>query len=389
MILYTSGSTGQPKGVLRTQACTLRSAMRDINSFHLCAEDRESLLAKFSFGASVSNTFGALLCGALLLPFDVAKDGFAALARWVVEERITILKATPTVFRNLVRVLGEEPLPAIRILALGSETIQPSDVELFRKCCPADSLLRIVFSATELGSCATRIFLDRHTELPGNVVPAGYPTEDVEIALVDEDGNEVEPGQVGEIIVKGPHMALGYWRRPDLTAKVFAADPRGKGLRIYRTGDLGRMLPDGCLVLLGRRDYQTKVRGYRTDTAEIEKALLAVSGFSNVAVVARDDGSRRQATGRLSRCGGESAADGQPIESATQREASGLHGPERVRLPAAAADDRQRQGGSRGAAGTGWHASCARCGLRGAAHADRGDAGRPFGRRCCAFRPWA
>jgi amino acid adenylation domain-containing protein len=290
MILYTSGSTGQPKGVLRTHACTLRSAMQDINSFHLCAEDRESLLAKFSFGASVSNAFGVLLSGALLLPFDVAKDGFVALARWLVEEQITILKATPTVFRNLARVLGEEPLPAIRILALGSETIQPSDVELFKKCCPADSLLRIVFSATELGSYATRIFLDRNTDLRGNVVPAGYPSEGVEIALVDEDGNEVQPGQVGEIVVKSAHMALGYWRRPDLTDKVFAADPRGNGLRIYRTGDVGRMLPDGCLVHLGRRDHQVKVRGNRIETAEIEKALLAVSGFSNVAVMARDDG---------------------------------------------------------------------------------------------------
>jgi amino acid adenylation domain-containing protein len=290
MILYTSGSTGRPKGVLRTQACILRHAMRDINSLHLCVEDRESLLAKFSFGAWVSNTFGALLSGALLLPFDVAADGFLALARWLVEERITVLKATPTVFRNLVRVLNEESLPAIRILALASETIQPSDVELFKKCCPADSLLRIIFSTTEMGSCGTRIFLDRNTELPDNVVPAGYPSEDVEIALMGEDGIPVESGQVGEIFVTSANLTPGYWRRPDLTDKVFAADPRGNGLRTYRTGDLGRMLADGCLVLLGRKDFRIKVRGYQIDTAEIEKTLLAMPGISNATVMTRDDG---------------------------------------------------------------------------------------------------
>jgi amino acid adenylation domain-containing protein len=290
IIIYTSGSTGLPKGVIVTHCTALRTSRAAVNAYHLCTSDREALLSSYSVAASVANTFGPLLSGAVLLPFSIGRNGLGALARWLAEERITVFFSTPTVFRNLAAMRGGAQLPCVRMVALHGETIQPSDVELFRRMdFRPDCLLRITMASTEMCGHATRVFLDRNTQLPGNVVPAGWPTEDAEIAIVAEDGSESAPGETGEIVVKSAYLSPGYWRRPDLTAKAFAPDPKRPGIRLYRTGDLGRLLPDGSLVHLGRRDHQVKIRGYRVEIAEVEKALLAMDEFSNVAVAARDD----------------------------------------------------------------------------------------------------
>src|SRR5207249_4371061 len=107
--------------------------------------------------------------------------------------------------------------------------------------------------------------------------------------LLDDAGEEVEPGDTGEIAVRSRYLAPGYWRKPELTRAVFLPDPTGGSARIYRTGDLGRMLPDGCLVHLGRKDLQVKSRGHRIEVAEIEMALLDLGAFKEVAVVAQPD----------------------------------------------------------------------------------------------------
>jgi hypothetical protein len=111
---------------------------------------------------------------------------------------------------------------------------------------------------------------------------------------VDDGGNRVGSGRVGEIAIRSRYLALGYWRDPGLTDAAFSPDPAGGGERIYRTGDIGRVLPDGCLLHLGRKDSQVKIRGYRIEVAEIELALLDVDGAREVVVVAQDDGAGGQ-----------------------------------------------------------------------------------------------
>ena len=106
--------------------------------------------------------------------------------------------------------------------------------------------------------------------------------------MLDENGHEVEPSEVGQIAVKGRNLNPGYWRRPDLTRAKFLPDPNSREEHIYLTGDLGRMMPDGFLIYMGRKDSQVKIRGYRVEIAEIERALLAHPQVNEVGIVAWD-----------------------------------------------------------------------------------------------------
>ena len=290
VLLYTSGSTGEPKGVVRTHRSSLHSRMVSANACHICADDRVAFIASYSFANSMSSIFGPLLNGAASFPFDIAQQGLPNLAGWLLREEITVLAAVPTVFRNLARTLGnEETFPKLRLVSLGGETVHPSDVDLFKKHFSDDCLLRVVLAMTEAGVVAS-LFIDKNTEITGEVVPAGYVPEDIEVVLLDDGGNEVTFDCVGEIAVRSRYLASGYWRKPERTALAFVPVPGRDGLRLYRTGDLGRMSPDGCLVHLGRKDFQVKVRGHRIETREVEEVLLGIDGVSNAAVVARSDG---------------------------------------------------------------------------------------------------
>jgi amino acid adenylation domain-containing protein len=138
-------------------------------------------------------------------------------------------------------------------------------------------------------------FIDHETMIDESLVPVGYPVEDTEILLLDDDGRPVGAGEIGEIVVKSRFIAPSYWRQPELTQATFQPAPGGGDERLYRTGDLGRQRPDGALVHLGRKDLQVKIRGYRIEIGEIENALLALAGVSSAVVVAREDqpGDRR------------------------------------------------------------------------------------------------
>jgi acyl carrier protein len=138
-----------------------------------------------------------------------------------------------------------------------------------------------------LGSAETgslRIFfLDKQTELQTNSVPVGYPVDDNEILLLDDSGARAV-GEEGEIAVRTRYVSPGYWRRPDLTAASFLNDPVNEKVKVYRTGDLGRILPDGSLLYLGRKDFFVKIRGYRVELEEIEMTLLGMPGIKDAVV---------------------------------------------------------------------------------------------------------
>jgi hypothetical protein len=112
----------------------------------------------------------------------------------------------------------------------------------------------------------------------------------MEILLLGDDGNEVEPNQIGEIAVRSRYLCPGYWRKPDLTRAAFLSDAESGEERTYRTGDLGLMLEDGCLFHMGRKDFQVKLRGHRIEVAEIEAALLSAGNIKEALVTLRDDG---------------------------------------------------------------------------------------------------
>ena len=122
-------------------------------------------------------------------------------------------------------------------------------------------------------------------------MPVGYPVEGIELLLIDENGKEVGDDQIGEIVVRSRYLALGYWRRPDLTEAKFFPDPEGGDKRIYRTGDLGRRRSDGRFEHLGRSDSRVKIRGFFVETVEVESVLVRHPAVREAVVLARQDGS--------------------------------------------------------------------------------------------------
>lgn len=288
-ILYTSGSTGQPKGVFQNHRNELHRIMTYINGFRIRAEDRLTLLYSPSVGAALRDSFSALLNGAALFPFHVKEQGLDHLANWLIREEITIYNSFTTTFRHFAGTLtGEKLFPKIRMVGLGGEATYEKDIELCRRHFSPECLVYVGLATTETGSI-TRYFIDKETDFTSGYVPAGYAVEDKEIFLLDGNGKEVGFNRIGEIAVKSCYLACGYWRRPDLTQTAFLPDPEGGDERFYCTGDLGFMLPDGCLVPVGRKDFQVKVRGYRVEVAEVEMALLNLDNIREAVVVARED----------------------------------------------------------------------------------------------------
>jgi len=280
-IYYTSGSTGRPKGVVDTHRNVLHNVMRYTNSLGIDRDDRLTLLQAPSFSGAVSSLFGALLNGAAVFPYDLRRLGAARLGEWLVRERITIYHSVPALFR--LAAAGAAAFPDLRLIRLEGDQMSRRDWVMFRERFLEGCVLVNGLGATECG-LVRQFFIDRTMPLADGVVPIGYPVEDMDVQVVDEAGRPVDGGQVGEIAVRSRYLALGYYERPDLTASAFVPDRSEPGIRTYRTGDLGRLHPDGCLDHLGRRDARLKIRGQWVDLAELEAALLGAQGVREAAV---------------------------------------------------------------------------------------------------------
>lgn len=289
-VIYTSGSTGRPKGVMQNHRNVLHFMMNYTNGLHICAEDRLTLLYSFSVNGGGHDMFAALFNGAAVCPYDLKAEGFAGLGQWLIDERITIYHSVPTVFRQFAESLtGREDFPDIRIVRLGGEPVYKRDVNLFKKHFSNDCILVNRLGSSETGSLRM-LFLDKETEVRNNLVPVGYAVDANDILLLDDSGAQVA-GDEGEIAVRTRYVSPGYWRRPDLTADSFFDDPADEKGKIYRTGDLGRMLPDGCLLHLGRKDFFVKIRGYRIELEEIEMTLMEFPGIKDAVVTALNNNS--------------------------------------------------------------------------------------------------
>lgn len=286
-ILYTSGSTGQPKGVVQNHRNVLHHIANYTNGLHLNPDDRLTLIPSYGFDAAVMDIFGALLNGATLYPMDLKEDDRTALLARMVEEKITIYHSTPTVYRYLVGSLtGKEDLSAIRFAVLGGEEVLKRDVDLFRRHFSVNAIFVNGLGPTE-STLALQYFIDHETQVIGNIVPVGYAVEDTEILLLNEAGEQTEI--YGEIGIRSDHLAPGYWQNPEITEAAFFPDPEGGTKQIYRTGDMGRLLSDGSIAFTGRKDFQVKIRGIRIEPGEIEAALGQHPEVRECVVLARED----------------------------------------------------------------------------------------------------
>ena len=293
-ILYTSGSTGKPKGVVQSHRNVLHFVMNYANGYYICSADRLSLLFSYSVNGAAHEIFSALLNGASLHILDVREEGLDRLAPWLVEPKVTIYCSVPTLFRHFTEALrGTERFPSLRVIKLIGEPVYKRDVDLYKGHFSETCVFINRLGSSETGTIRW-YFIDKKTEIDDHLVPVGYAVEDNEILLLDETGTEVGFDATGEIAVRSHYLSPGYWQRPDLTEAAFLPDPNGGSECIYLTGDLGRMRPDGCLVHLGRKDFQVKVRGYRIEVVEIEMALLQLDTIKEAVVVAREDESGEQ-----------------------------------------------------------------------------------------------
>ncbi len=293
-ILYTSGSTGRPKGVLQTHRNVLRFVQHYRTGLGITPRDRYVLLFSPVVNAGAHVIFSTLLNGATLYPIDLKTQGMNALPAWLSEQRITLYYSVPTVFRHLMDVLdGSERFDSMRLVMLGGEPMYRRDADQFARRFPAGCKLVNRLGSSETGTIGWW-FVDPEQGWPGQVVPVGLPVPDHEICIADDAGQAVAPGAVGEIVVRSAYLSPGYWRHDELTAQVFSPAPPDAPHRSYRTGDVGRMLRDGRLVCLGRKDAQVKVRGYRVEPGEIEQALLDLPAVKQAFVMAvnTDTGAR-------------------------------------------------------------------------------------------------
>lgn len=293
-ILYTSGSTGEPKGVIQTHRNELHNIRIHTNTLKISADDRLTLLGSYSTGQGMQDIYTALLNGASLFLRNIKMDGLGGFAKWLMQERITVFHSAATVFRHFVyNLTGDEKFHDLRIIRLGSEQVLWKDVELYKKHFPDSCVLINALSCSEARTFR-QFLIDKQTAVTG-MVPVGHPVEDKDILLLDENGREVESYEIGEIAIRSSYLSPGYWRRRELTRAVFHLHPDGSDKRVYRTGDLGKMLSDGALEYLGRKDSQVKIRGFRVELHEVELALLNLPLVRQAVVLAQQDsrGERR------------------------------------------------------------------------------------------------
>jgi amino acid adenylation domain-containing protein len=290
-ILYTSGSTGQPKGVMQNHRNVLHYIRVYINNLHLCADDRLTLFSSYCFDASVMDIYGALLSGATLCPLDLKEDGLADLPERLIADGITVYHSTPTVYRYFVNELDSGArkfeFPDLRLVVLGGEKVNRADVESYRQHFRNECLFVNGLGPTE-ATVTLQNFIDKQTKISGDSVPIGFPVESTEVLLLNKAGKPAEIS--GEIAIKSRHVALGYWKNPEATARAFSTNGDGPQIRTYRTGDMGRRLPDGSIRFEGRKDLQIKIRGFRVELGEIESALGSHAKVRECAVVAHENG---------------------------------------------------------------------------------------------------
>jgi amino acid adenylation domain-containing protein len=290
-IKYTSGSTGKPKGIPQTHRNVLAFIRRYTNELHINFDDKVALFSSYSHSAGAIDIFSMLLNGGTLYPFDLKSAGnFRKVADWLKAEGITIFHAVPMVYRYCTESLeAGERFTRVRLVVLGGEPILAKDAERLKRYFGKDCVLVNMFGATEM-IIGTFGIVDQAAEISGAQVPVGYPVEEVQIYLLNEDNREVPVFGVGEIIYDSDYLALDYLNLPEKSAQSYGPNPlTGKG-RVFRSGDLGRILPDGRIEFLGRKDFQVKIRGYRIELGEIEAALDDIPGIHKSIVAGFEKG---------------------------------------------------------------------------------------------------
>ncbi|HEY4594027.1 MAG TPA: amino acid adenylation domain-containing protein, partial [Thermoanaerobaculia bacterium] len=290
-ILFTSGSTGVPKGVMIEHRGMINHLRAKIADLRLTGQDRVAQTAVQTFDISIWQFLAALLVGGSVhvVPDELVRDPLALLEE--IEQRaITVFETVPSLLNALLQVGADRrpSLAAMRWVIPTGEALAP---ELCRQWLAAYSQIPLVnaYGPTECSDDVTHQIL---REAPAAArTPIGRPVANTRIHILGPGAEPAPIGVPGELAVAGVQLGRGYWRRPELTADRFVPDPFSPrpGGRLYRTGDLARRRPSGEVEFLGRIDHQVKVRGFRIELGEIEAVLLSRAEVREAVVLARSD----------------------------------------------------------------------------------------------------
>jgi amino acid adenylation domain-containing protein len=291
-ILYTSGSTGDPKGVIISHANVRNYIDWAVETFAIQGLDRILGTAPFHFDMSTFDIWCAVKTGATLCLADEGLTLFPEkLLRYMEAEGATIWKGISSLLLYLERsgCLAPERAPALTRILFGGELLPARSLIRWMETFPEKCFYN-VYGPTEATGISLYYPLERAPGSPGERVPIGCPCKGMKAMLVDEDLAPVPPGKVGEMWLAGPGLGGGYLNDPDRSDRSFITTCLINGLpeRWFRTGDLAFRRADGIFEFVGREDHQVKIMGYRVELGEVEQALHAIEGIREAAVVAAD-----------------------------------------------------------------------------------------------------
>lgn len=266
-ILYTSGSTGKPKGVLVNNKSVMNHMKWMEDEFNFSIKDIFLQKTSSSFDASVWEMFSPLLCGASMVISSTDPDEIISLIK---KYEISIVQFVPTILKLLVEMERLQDLKSLRLLFSGGEALFNDLVQDIHYKLPIPIVN--LYGPTEATIDSTFYICTPNKETDYQSVPLGRAINNVKISVVDQNINEVLPGEIGELIISGANLAEGYYDDLQLTKEHFIINPN-TGERTYLTGDLVKKLDDNTVTFYGRKDNQVKLRGLRIELGEIEECL--------------------------------------------------------------------------------------------------------------------
>lgn len=283
-LVYTSGSTGSPKGVMMNHQNMVFIVGSVLEYLGLSSEDRILNALPFSFGYGLYQLFMSVAVGATL----VLERSFtypAKIVQRMVEQQVTVFPAVPTVYATLIGIHQRSPLsfPSVTTITSAAAALPPDYVAPLREIFPQARQFRM-YGQTECKRIAYLApeLVERHPTSVGHAIPG------TEAIILDPDGSEVPPGEVGVLHVRGPHVMMGYWNAPDKTAEVLKPG-RFPGEKLLCTNDWFKRDADGLLYFVGRNDDIIKTRGEKVSPTEVENVLHGIQGVRDAAVIGVPD----------------------------------------------------------------------------------------------------
>lgn len=280
-IVFTSGSTGEPKAILGSQKGLSHFVHWEVKEFGLDASVRISQLAPTTFDVSLRDIFAPLLAGGILcIPTAEIRSDSQRLLDWLDAEQISLIHCVPSLFRGLLQELADRPrsdalLTHLRYVLLAGEPLYGVDVQRWRALMGERVELVNLYGPSETTLAKAFHRIREAPREPERMIPIGQPLPNTALLIIKDD-DLCDQGEIGELYIKTPFMSQGYFGDPELTAEAFVRNPLTPDLPdlVYRSGDLGRYRADRSVELLGRQDGQVKVKGIRIELADIEQALL-------------------------------------------------------------------------------------------------------------------